>query len=163
MEKFAKKIAVLPVVLAVFLSGCATVVIPQYIKDDNPYKHKIYASFDEVSSAAKEVLDKTGWVVMSTTDPSVFERSKGVEGEDFRQVLLITDIRQTPLFIGSRYARLNLFIRSSEANVTEIEVRYITVSSMFFKSFYKYRNNAEVERIIKNIEKTLNGAVPPSL
>lgn len=139
-----------------FTAGCASISIPQYVKDDYPYKHKIYASFEDVSSATKDVLDSTGWVVLTTTDPSVFERTKDIGGPEYKQILLISDVRQTAFFVGSRYARVNVYIRSSNADYTEIEVRYVTVSSMFFKNFYKYRNDAEVNRIFRHIEEKLS-------
>ena len=141
--------------LLLTLVGCASIHIPNYIQDKNPYKRTFYAQYNEVRETTVQALKKFGWTIEKETEPSLFERQRG-SGGDERQILLFTKIRETSLFVGSRYARINVYLRAAANNETEVEIRYLTVTSAMFKSFNSYKNDRAVERIFKHIEEGLN-------
>jgi hypothetical protein len=146
---------ILSVFLLVTLVGCATVTIPNYIQDDNPYKRTFYADFDKVRQTTVQTLEEMGWVLDKESDPSVFEqgRSSQVSGQ---QTLLFTKIRQTSFFVATRYSRLNVYIQTAEENnATEVEVRFLTVTSFTFKNFKDYKHDKAVERIYKHMDEKL--------
>ena len=144
------------IILSLFLlSGCASVKVPGYIRDENPYKKKFYANFDDTLKITVRTLRDFGWDVEKTTNPSVFERSQVPDVKE-KQVLLFTNIRSTSMFLGSRYARLNVYIRSISNNISEVEIRCITLNSVVLKSFTSYKKDAAVERMFKHIEEQLN-------
>ena len=149
-----KKTAIL---VLFFLMGCASTNIPSYIQDKYPYKRTFYADFDKVYKATAQTLLKYGWTVTGTSDPSVFERSSSTDDSQNKQILIFTDIRQTSLFFGTRYARINAYIRTQSDHSTEVEIRYLTISSMSFKNFYNYRKDKLIERMFKHIEALSKG------
>lgn len=132
--------------------GCASVMIPNYIHDEHPYSKKLYADFDKVLEATQQALKESGWEVAKTTDPSIFERNKTPVDPHSRGALLFTEIRQTSLFLGSRYARMNIYLSAGPDNTTDVEVRYLTVTSVPFKSFYNYRNDRFVQKLLTRLE-----------
>ncbi|HBR14706.1 MAG TPA: hypothetical protein DD723_04065 [Candidatus Omnitrophica bacterium] len=143
--------------ILIFLTftGCATISVPNYIKDQNPYKKTYYSNFSDVLKATTEALEEAGWKVVNTSDPSVFEGNKASDDPQVKQLLLFTDIRQTSLFFATRYARINAYVLSGGNQTTELELRYITVTSVLFKKFYSYKKDRFVEHLLKTIEKKL--------
>lgn len=135
--------------------GCASVTIPNYIRDEHPYHKKFYAPFDTVLEAAVHALEDSGWQVTKRTDPSVFERNKDAGTSGVQQILLFTDVRQMPLFVGTRYARMNIYLQSTAENTTEIELRYLTITSVSLKNFQNYRNDRFAEKFFARIETLL--------
>lgn len=144
---------ILFVFLLLALGGCASVTIPNYIRDRYPYKRTFYAPFDEVRAAVVQTFEELGWRIGRESEPALFERQRE---SGRRQTLLFTEIRQTSLFVASRYARINAYVAATADNETEVEIRYLTVTSMPFKRFDGYRNDRAVKRIFKHMEKTLN-------
>ncbi|MBU1995567.1 MAG: hypothetical protein KKF78_00255 [Candidatus Omnitrophica bacterium] len=143
-------------ILMVFvLCGCATVNIPNYIKDENPYKQKLYAEFDTTLKATVNTLNDFGWEVEEITKPSVFEITKEANKES-QQVLLFTKVRQTAMFLGSRFTKMNVYVRSGSDNVTEVEIRCFTFNSVVFNKFTSYKKDRAVEKIFKHIQERLN-------
>ncbi len=149
-----KKILTYCLFLLIF-TGCSTTRIPGYIVDKNPYKKILIADFDRNLKAVTETLEKFGWTIAKTTHPSEYERGTTIESSA-RQILLFTEIRQTSLFIGTRYTRLNVYLRETQDKTTEVEIRYLTANSFFFKTFYHYKNNKAAERIFKHIQELLD-------
>lgn len=141
--------------LLFFLSGCASVIIPNYVKDEHPYQKKFYADFDIVSKAAVQTLMDLGWEVSRTGDPSVFEESQIKEG---RQTLIFTEVRQTALFFATRYARMNIYLRAGTGNTTDAELRYLTMTSLPFKGFNNYRNDRFAQKFFAHLEALLEPA-----
>jgi len=137
-------------------TGCTSITVPEYIQDKNPYKHKFYASFDNVLEASVQVLEESGWKVAKESDPAVFERSQS--GIDSNQsILLFSKVRQNALFLGTRYARINVYLRSSEnQDITEVEIRYITINSTLLKTFENYNHDHAVSRLFSKIEGRLS-------
>ncbi len=164
MEKFVslKKILIISrlsilggICILFFIGGCASISIPDYIKDENPYKHKFYASFEDVYREALSVLDAEGWKVEKESNPMVFERNESGAGLN-KQTLIITEVRPVALFLGTRYARLNMYLRESkQKDVTEIEIRYISINSTPVKTFQNYKHNHAVHRMFDKIEGNL--------
>ena len=142
-------------VIGTALMGCASVTIPNYIRDEHPYRKTFYASFDTVLDAAVHALEDSGWKVAKTTEPSVFERNKDADKPGVKQILLFTDVRQTALIFGTRYARMNIYLQSAADNSTEVELRYLTVTSASLKNFQNYRNDRYAEKFFGRIESLL--------
>lgn len=141
--------------LAFMLSGCTTVNIPSYIKDDHPYTHLVYANFDEALETVKQVLNDKGWTVIDETDPTVYEHS-AIKGEGGREILLFTDIKEYPYFLGTRYRRANVFLRStSQPNQTEMELRFVTINSMTVAKTRKYKHSRAAAHIFEAVDNVL--------
>ncbi len=145
----------LPLFLVFLLAGCASVNVPNYIQDKHPYKKSFYGNFDDILDATKKTLEEYGWRIASTSAPSVFERAEGSEHTPGQQILLFTELKQTSFFVGTKYSRINVYLREGTDNSTEVEIRYVTVNSMSVKNFYKYRSDHFVERVFKRIDQLL--------
>lgn len=137
------------------LAGCASVAIPNYIQDEHPYRKEFYAGFDEVLNATTQGLNDLGWQVAQATDPSLFEHSPATEIPGQKQILIFTEVRQTALFIGTRYARINVYLNAASPDTVNAELRYITVTSLPFKSFNSYRSDGFAKRLFEHVEKIL--------
>jgi len=141
------------VVLCLGLTSCSSVRIPSYLQDKNSKIKRIHANFDQALAATKQALGELGWEIEETTDPLVYEQDR-IHDLDEQKVLLITKVRQTSLIIGTRYAKMNIYIRSKK-NISEIEIRYLTINSLPLKNFQNYRNDSAVERIFTQINRFL--------
>ena len=137
----------------VICTGCVTVKIPKYLKDEFPYKKKFYATFDNTLTATKQALKETGWKITEMANPSTFEQDQSVNSK-VKQILIFTEIRQTPLILSSRYMSLNLYLRSLE-DATDVEIRYISVMPMLFKNSENYKNDDVVNKIFDRISQLL--------
>jgi len=139
----------------IVISGCTNINVPNYVKDEHPYTRLFYAPFEKVRDAAEHILDEHGWTVLKETDPALFEvdRSTGYKGEP--QTLMFTEIRQTNFFVGSKYTRLNVFLRLLPDGATEIELRYLGIANILFKKFHDYRNDKAMEQILDAIEEKI--------
>ncbi len=135
--------------------GCANVMIPSYIRDKNPYQKAFYASFNKTRTATIGTLKNAGWAIEKEVEPKLFERERALD-EKNRQTLLFTEIRQASFLIGSGFARINVYLRETATNETDVEIRYVNVTTAMFKSFYGYRNDQMIDRILKDIEATLD-------
>lgn len=144
------------IILLLTISGCASVIIPNYIHDKFPYKQTYYASFNKVYESAVKALEDFGWAVEKESDPALFERERDIGDNNQEQTLLFTEIHQFSFFIGSRYTRLNLYLRVTADKATEVEIRYLKVTSVLFKNFYNYRSDHSADRIFRRIEEGLN-------
>lgn len=144
------------VLILLTLMGCASISIPKYIKNENPYQKKLYASFEKVLPATIRTLEADGWVIEERADPGVYEMRTGEKIFDGKQVLLITGIRKLPVFVASSYARLNVYVTARVEDFTEVEVRYVTVNSVTFKSFYNYKHDRNVKKLLDKIEENVD-------
>lgn len=133
--------------------GCTAARIPTYLQDIKPYTQRFYANHEEALAAVQQTLKDMGWQLDETTNPVIYEQDR-TSDLDEKQVLLITTIRQTGLFLGTRYAKMNIFIRSKK-NISEVEIRYITVTSLPLKTFTTYSNDSSVKRLFSHLEKIL--------
>ncbi len=141
--------------LLLLVSGCATVNIPSYIKDNHPHTHLIYADFDGAVTAVKQALRDLGWTVIDESDPRVYEHS-AVQQQGGRELLLFTDIRETPFVVGTKYRRINVYLRStSRPKQTEMELRYITISSFAFTKNRKYKHPQAAAKIFEAVDNKL--------
>ena len=146
----------LAMILLFTISGCASINIPNYIQDKFPYKQTYYAPFSTVHENAVKTLEDLGWTIEKESDPALFERARDIDNNGREQTLVFTEIRQFSFFIGSRYTRLNLYLRGTADQATEVEIRYLGVTSMVFKNFYSYKNDSAVDRIFKRMEEGLH-------
>lgn len=146
---------VLSLFLVLVCVGCTSVHVPVYLPDKNPYTKRFYANHEEALIAITKALEDLGWEIEDTTDPSVYERNSTPDLDE-KEILIFTRTRQTPMFLGSRYAKINVYVRSKK-EISEIEIRYLTVTSLPFRSFESYQNNSAVQRIFGRIAELLSG------
>ena len=134
-------------------AGCASVTIRNYIREEHPYRKTFYAPYDAVLEATVQSLKDSGWEISKKTDPAVFERNRDQGDHQVKQVLLFTDVRQMALVLGTRYARMNIYLQSSPSgdNSTDVELRYLTVTSVSLKNFYNYRNDGYARKLFERI------------
>ncbi len=145
----------LGLIVVIMLCGCSTVNIPKYIPDTRPHKQTMYASFDQTLQATKSALQGGGWEIVDTTDPNVYEHST-ILTEDGQEILIFTGVKAIPMFLGTRYARVNIYLRTlAQPNSTEVEVRYLTVNSIGFKTFNNFKHPLAAKNILNDIEKNL--------
>ena len=149
-----KKILLCFLLLSCF--GCVTVKMPKYLKDEFPYQKKFYASYDDTLTATMDALKGLGWEISETSHPSVFEHGQLSEAEGARQILIFTEIRQTPLFLSSRYMSLNVYVRMAGNESTDVEIRYVSVTPMLFKNSQSYKNEGVVQNVFDRISELLN-------
>ncbi len=156
MEKSVKSIflqSIAGLILAFVLTGCSTVYVPNYLKDEQPYKKRFFVEYNKTYEATVNALIDLGWKIEGTADPKVYERNPAddLNGE---QILIFTKVRMTPLFLGTRYGRLNAFIRSNE-KVSEVEIRYLTINALPFRNIREFKNDSAANRILGRIEEEL--------
>ena len=132
--------------------GCATIDIPSYIKDEYPYEKTYYSDFTKVLHAVTQTLEKSGWKISGTSDPQVYERSRAYQDSEMPQIILFTEIQQRSLFVGTKYMRLNVQLRKNQENATDVEIRYLKVTSILFKNFTSYQNDMFINQLLKRIE-----------
>ncbi len=141
-------------ILVFLCAGCVSVKVSRYIKEESPYKKNFYASFEETLLAVNKALEEFGWKVTETADPQTYERDQGLPGESVRQVLLFTEVRQTPLIVSSRYMNLNVFLRW-DGQKTGVEIRYQAVTPVLVKDMRSQKNDAVVNKILDRIGELL--------
>ncbi|HOD12395.1 MAG TPA: hypothetical protein PLO93_06350 [Candidatus Omnitrophota bacterium] len=137
------------------LAGCITVQMPQYLKDKNPYRQEFYTSYDKAVTATTHALERLGWKITREVNPVVFESDKAAAEAQPHQVILFTNVRQTSMFLSSRYTMLNVLIKENNEKV-EIEVRYYSVLSVAIKNMESYKNDGLVQKVFAEIEKSIN-------
>ncbi|HSA30785.1 MAG TPA: hypothetical protein P5160_03190 [Candidatus Omnitrophota bacterium] len=145
-----RRTILLSLLLTVFCVGCASIQIPGYLQDKKPSVRQFYGGFERTSQAVRRALAELGWEVEDEVLPEVYEVSprQGVQQE----VLMISVIRQTSFFIGTRYARMNVYIRSN-GEVSEVELRYMKVSTLFFSKKRSYGDENFSRRFFELIER----------
>jgi len=143
------------VLLILLICGCVTVKIPKYLEDEFPYRQSFNASFEKTFAATLKALKNTGWQVSETTSPLVFGPRKASDKSRKYEVLIFTEIKQTPLFLGSSYVTLNALLRSTDPSHTDVEIRYLSMVAILFKTSKSYQNDKLVERIFDKIELNL--------
>ncbi|MDD3374781.1 MAG: hypothetical protein PHY73_03535 [Candidatus Omnitrophica bacterium] len=136
--------------LFVISSGCVTVKMPQYISPEKSYQRSFYAGYKEALNATIVALEKTGWKISKETHPFVFEKDEMSRDNEIRQVLILTNIRQKAMLLGSRYTTINVLVRES-GQKTNIEIRYFSTLSTAIKNFDSYQNDSLVDQIFKLI------------
>lgn len=139
------------VLCAVVLAGCVSAKIPTYLKDNVPYKKNFYAGYDETLAAVEQTIADLGWKVASKSDPTIYEAQVVTDDINRQEILIFTEIRQMPFMLGTRYSKMNIFVRRL-SETTEIEIRYVTITSTLFKSFESYKHDAAVARVFEHIE-----------
>jgi hypothetical protein len=136
-----------------FFTGCATTDIPSYLQPKKPYLKRYYANYEKSLSSVKTILAELGWTLEESTDPGVYEHTR-FNDLDENQLLLVTAVRPTPMLVGTRYARMNIYLRSKK-DVTEVEVRYLTTTSTALNNFSTYNNDSAVKRFFERLTDVL--------
>ena len=139
---------------SIFLSGCATTQMPEYIsKVDHPYDRKYYASYERVTSAVVYVLKNQGWTINSEADPSIYERDDRYDNDGYHNILIITNIKKKFGVFYSTYTQLNVLVHSL-ANTCDVEIRYQSKKPLV-KEFVSTRNDQLVENILDDVEQEI--------
>ncbi len=141
--------------LLVFLGGCSTVQIPNYINADHPYLRRVYGSFEEVDMAVKAVLAQEKFKIEKETSPDVYERDMRDQQAGARGSLVLTDVKQYSRVLYSSYVHLNVYLRQLSDSV-EVEIRYGRVTTVLFKQFKGARHDLYVGRLLDRIEAKVN-------
>ncbi|MBF0484660.1 MAG: hypothetical protein HQL25_08170 [Candidatus Omnitrophica bacterium] len=145
------------IMCAIFVAGCSTAQVPKYLQAKKPYIKRFYGSYDQVVEAVRLALKETGWTIEKEVPPTIYEYSTESEFGDKRQILILTNVNETPYFIGTRYSRINVYVREGSSDQTEVELRYLKVHSFSFKGFYRYGKRTFSQKFFDSIEKTLAG------
>jgi hypothetical protein len=140
-------------IAAIGIMGCVTVEMPKYIHEDFPYRQDFSAGFEPTFYATVETLKELGWSITETTDPAAFD--PGMKDKR-RQILIFTQIRQTPLFLISSYSSLNAYLREMDKDRTQVEIRYLYVMPLPFKNRSSYQNDPLIKKIFNRITEKLN-------
>ena len=140
--------------LLIWTTGCVTVKIPKYLKDEFPYKKTFYFNFDDTLKSTQLALKDMGWRISDVSNPTVFEQNQ-TSDKSVRQVLIFTEVRQTPLIFSSRYMSLNIYVRSLDNKSTDVEIRYLSVTPIVFTSAESHKNDAVIEKIFHRISQLL--------
>ena len=149
-----RKIHLAILIPVLFLAGCTALQIPVYIQDKKPYTQRFYGEHGEVVAAIKKSLSDLGWEIDGTANPSVYEEGR-VQDPDSENILLYTQLRQTPMVLWTTYTRLNVFV-GSKNKTSDVEVRYSKIRSFPFKQFKGFRNDKLVKRMFQRITDELN-------
>jgi hypothetical protein len=140
------------------VAGCASVYIPNYLQNEHPYVRRYYAGFDQAKAVVTSTLKTFGWTVEEQLDPVVYEQRP--DDKSMKEVMLVTKTRPLPFFLGTRYGKMNVFVRNRN-NITGIEIRYMTITSFLLKNFTSYRNDAAVQRIFDKVGTRLGAGAAP--
>ncbi len=143
------------IILILFLAGCASTAVPNYIQDKHPYVRTFYVGFEKVYAATIQSLKDNGWTIKKESDPALFERERAYDDGN-RQTLIFTKVRDASFLVGATDVRVNAYLREMTGNETEVEIRYLKVTPAMVKNFYGYRNDQVVNRIFEHIDATLN-------
>lgn len=144
------------VVLTLFWGCSSTVKIPEYIQDIKPFTKTYFASYDKTFEATKSVLQDLGWTISALRDPLVFERNPSIDDPFIDKVMIVTEVKESGFFIGTRYSRLNLYLHSVDKDKTAVEVRFLTETALPYNSIRSYDHQYSAEHILAEIEKALN-------
>jgi len=145
------------VFLMMIFAGCSTVNVSKYIQARNPYEKSFYSEFDQVLKSTSRILEESGWKISGSSHPSVYENNPVSDEQDIKQIMLISDVRQFSFFLGTKYTRINAFIKEGPDQTTIVELRCLSVTSLPFKSFDNYKRNKTAEKLLNLIEQDLNG------
>ncbi len=138
--------------LIFFISGCVTVKLPKYLQDRHPYRKEFFADYDRIVSATQGAVEHYGWKISERTNPSVFEQTTDSTS---RGVLFFTEVRETPLFLSSKYISLNVFLKSIDGGAA-VEIRYLSSTPFFFTTIRNYRNDRVAQNIFDQINQMLS-------
>ena len=145
---------VLPLISLIFVVGCASVEFPAYIQDKHPYTQRFYGEHKEVLEAVTNSLKDFGWQIEGTADPVVYEQARAAEPGS-ENILLFSQVRQSPRILWTTYSRLNVFI-SSKNKVSDVEIRYTKIKPLPIKQFKGFRNDNLSKEIFQHITDYLN-------
>ncbi len=146
---------ILALILILVICGCVTVRIPKYLEGEFPYRRSFEANFQNTFDATLKALKDSGWKVTETTSPAVFAPGRTSDKTKKYEILVFTEIKQSAMVLASSYVTLNALLRSTDANHTEVEIRYLSMTAMFFKTVNSYQNDRVVGKIFKKIEQIL--------
>ncbi len=139
--------------ICVLLAGCVTVQIPNYIPADHPYVRKVSGNYNEIIDAIKVVLFKDGYSIKSQVNPAIYER-RSDGGDQSKDVLFFTNMKQHPKFLYSTYTHFNIFVHPI-AEGAEVDVRYNATTPVWLKQFQGSRNDKLANRFLNQVEQEL--------
>jgi len=146
---------VLFLILVLSIAGCMTINMPGYISDKHPYKRRIASDYDSTLEATKLALKDLGWEIEKEVDPSLYERAWQIDDPAIKHTLILTKYSTSNYFVSSQNIVLNAYVRSNLDATTDVELRYLNVSTISYKNFFKFRNDDLIEKIYTKIEENL--------
>jgi len=129
--------------------------MPHYVTDKNPYKRRFDSQFAQTLEATKATLQEMGWAIKEEKDPGIYERAWKLEDPSIEHVLIFTEYNKSNFFVHSKNTVINAYIRENKSGSCDVELRYLSVTTHFFKEFFTYRNDKLINKIYKSIEEKL--------
>ncbi|OGX08257.1 MAG: hypothetical protein A2Z88_07855 [Omnitrophica WOR_2 bacterium GWA2_47_8] len=146
---------ILFLVLLSFSLGCVGVKIPKYLSQKSPYAKKLYVNFEEAVRLTEKALTDLKWSIDEKVDPAMYEQDMASLEPDQKRIMIFTKVRQTPLFLGTCYAKMNILLNASNDGTTQMEIRYLTVNSFTVRNIESYKNEAAANKIFEYIDRLI--------
>lgn len=144
-------------VLALFLLsaliGCASVHTPSYVPEIKPFSQRFYADHQRVASAVRQTFAELGWDIKEEISPDVFEVDPKRQQKE--NSLIISEVIPTHLIIGTRYTRVNVYVRSTKEE-SDVELRYMVINSYGFFKPKTYGSESLAKRFFELVQKSLD-------
>ena len=121
-----------------------------------PVKQMMQKEYEGVDAAKIKALKGAGWKIAEEADPALLERRHESQDASRPKTVIFTQIRQLSFFVGSGYSRLNVFLNVAVDKATEVEIRYVKVTTVGPKTLNNFKNDKLVNRLLKRIEENLD-------
>jgi len=144
--------------LPALLIGCVTIKMPETIQEDFAYKKVFKADFEKSIKAAAASLEDFGWKVADISRSKLIKQDRTLDKSTIYLAYILTEIKQTQLFLTSAYSTFNVRVEPIDDVQTEIAIRYLSVMPIppFYNKKISYKNDKLVDKIYSDIEKYLS-------
>jgi transketolase len=144
--------------LPALLIGCVTIKMPETIQEDFAYKKVFKADFEKSIKAAAASLEDLGWKVADISRSKLIKQDRTLDKSTIYLAYILTEIKQTQLFLTSAYSTFNVRVEPIDDAQTEIAIRYLSVMPIppFYNKKISYKNDKLVDKIYSDIEKYLS-------
>lgn len=142
----------------IFIVGCVTVEVPKYLNDKPAYSKNIEGNFNQTFTATVKSFKDMGWRVSETESTPIAKINNEEVERPAQTAIIITELKQRSMIIFSTYLMLNAYVRYLEENKTEVEIRYLSITSAppLFRQWRVYKNDGLVEKLYKEINKNIS-------
>lgn len=142
--------------LIISIAGCSTSVkVPEYIQGVKPYTKTYFSGYADTLAAAKDVLVEEGWTVAALRDPLIYERNPSIDDPFMDKIMIVTDVKESGFFVGTRYSRLNVYLHAVEKAKTSVEIRFLTETALPYSSIRSFDHEFSAQKILTKIEEKL--------
>lgn len=144
--------------LPALLIGCVTIKMPETIQEDFAYKKVFKSDFEKSIKAAAASLEDFGWKVSDISRSKLIKQDRTPDKSTIYLAYILTEIKQTQLFLTSAYSTFNVRVEPIDDAQTEIAIRYLSVMPIppFYNKKISYKNDKLVDKIYSDIEKYLS-------